>query len=81
MKFNLGKYLDAATNDSNYTVNNPANRLQRDMDRNWTDNDADYVVDCDILDFRSQGPTTTGTWIPAPPRRATRHASETFKPV
>ena len=60
VKFNLGKYLDAATNDSNYTVNNPANRLQRDMDRNWTDNDADYIVDCDILDFRSQGPTTTG---------------------
>jgi Carboxypeptidase regulatory-like domain len=60
LKFNLGKYLDAATNDSNYTVNNPANRLQRDMDRNWTDNDGDYIVDCDILDFRSQGPTTTG---------------------
>ena len=60
VKFNLGKYLDAATNDSNYTVNNPANRLQRDMDRGWTDNDGDYVVDCDILDFRAQGPTTTG---------------------
>jgi hypothetical protein len=60
LKFNLGKYLDAATNDSNYTVNNPANRLQRDMDRNWTDNDADMLIDCDILDFRPQGPTTTG---------------------
>ena len=60
LKFNLGKYLDAATNDSSYTVNNPANRVQTDMDRNWTDNDGDYVVDCDILDFRAQGPTTTG---------------------
>ena len=60
LKFNLGKYLDAATNDSNYTVNNPANRLQNDMDRNWTDNDGDYVVDCDILDLRAQSPTSTG---------------------
>jgi hypothetical protein len=61
LKFNAGRYLDAATNDSNYTINNPANRIQNDMDRSWTDNDNDKVVDCDILDLRAQSPTTTGS--------------------
>ena len=27
LKFNMGHYLDAATNDSAYTRNNPANRI------------------------------------------------------
>jgi hypothetical protein len=61
VKMNLGKYLDAATNDGNYTVNNPANRIQNDMDRDWTDNNNDKRVDCDILDVRAQSPATTGS--------------------
>jgi len=60
LKVNLGKYLDAATNDSNYTENNPANRIQTTLSRGWTDNDGDRVVDCDILNPVAQGPTTTG---------------------
>jgi hypothetical protein len=59
VKFIAGKYLDAATNDGNYTVNNPANRVQTSMNRNWTDNDRDFVIDCDVLDFRAQSPATT----------------------
>jgi len=58
VKMNLGKYLDAATNDGNYTVNNPANRVQRSMNRSWTDNDNDKVVDCNILNFTAQSPST-----------------------
>ena len=58
LKVNVGKYLDAATNDGNYTVNNPANRVQRTMNRSWTDNDGDKVIDCDILDFSRQSPAT-----------------------
>jgi hypothetical protein len=61
LKWNLGKYLDAATNDSSYTVNNPANRTQRTLTRNWTDNDGDFAVDCDILLPAQQSPTTTGS--------------------
>ena len=49
LKANVGKYLDAATNDSNYTVNNPANRIQQTLTRSWVDTDSDYVVDCEIL--------------------------------
>jgi hypothetical protein len=51
VKFNIGHYLDAATNDSAYTRNNPAGRIVRSADRNWTDADGDKVVDCDLLNF------------------------------
>ena len=59
LKFNVGKYLDSATNDENYTVNNPANRVQRTLNRSWTDNDGDRVVDCTVLEPLAQGPTNT----------------------
>jgi hypothetical protein len=60
VKFNMGHYLDAATNDSAYTRNNPANRIVTTMDRNWTDNNTNKVVDCNLLNFAAQGPTQTG---------------------
>jgi hypothetical protein len=61
LKMNAGRYLDAATNDTNYTVNNPANRIQETLSRNWTDNDGDKVVDCVILAPGAQSPATTGS--------------------
>jgi hypothetical protein len=58
IKFNMGHYLDAATNDSAYTRNNPANRIARGtlgvVTRNWQDTDGDRVVDCDLLNFGLQ---------------------------
>jgi hypothetical protein len=67
VKFNMGHYLDAATNDSAYTRNNPANRIVSAIpsaigqpSRGWTDNNGDKVVDCDLLNFAAQGPTQTG---------------------
>jgi hypothetical protein len=59
LKFNVGKYLDSATNDENYTVNNPSSRVQRSMTRSWTDTDGDKVVDCNVLNVAAQGPTNT----------------------
>ena len=62
LKFNMGHYLDAATNDSVYTQNNPAARSVRFVNnRSWADNDRDYVVDCDIMNFGAQSPATTGS--------------------
>ena len=56
LKFNLGHYLDSATNDSEYTSNSPAARIVRTASRNW--NDRFYpvgdsrrdnkVIDCDM---------------------------------
>jgi hypothetical protein len=54
LKFNLGHYLDAATNDSAYTRNNPANRIVSTVVRNWQDTNGNRVVDCDLLNFSAQ---------------------------
>jgi hypothetical protein len=62
VKFNLGRYLDAATNDSIYTQNNPANRAIRTVqNRAWQDNDRDFTIDCDLTNLAAQGPATTGS--------------------
>jgi hypothetical protein len=61
LKVNVGKYLDATTNDGNFTVNNPANRIQTTLNRSWVDRDKDKVVDCDILNPVAQSLTTTGS--------------------
>jgi hypothetical protein len=55
VKFNMGHYLDAATNDSAYTRNNPANRIVSTYTRNWTDSDNDKVVDCNLLILTANG--------------------------
>jgi hypothetical protein len=57
LKANVGKYLDAATNDSNYTVNNPANRVQRSLNRSWVDVNGNRRIDCDVLQPARQEPT------------------------
>src|SRR5687767_11218645 len=61
VKFNMGHYLDAATNDSAYTRNNPANRIVSTVSRGWTDNNQNKVVDCNLLNFAAQTPTTPGS--------------------
>ena len=55
LKFSMGHYLDAATNDSAYTRNNPANRAVSTYDRGWTDSDNDKVVDCNLLVLTHNG--------------------------
>jgi hypothetical protein len=54
VKVNAGRYLGPATNDRNYTVNNPANRIVQSVSRNWVDGNRNYVVDCDILNPAQQ---------------------------
>src|SRR5688500_13330150 len=58
VKFNIGHYLDAATNDSAYTRNNPANRTVSTYSRAWTDADNDKVVDCNLLNLGLQNPAS-----------------------
>ena len=55
LKFNLGHYLDSATNDSEYTSNSPAARIVRNASRTWQDNNRNFIVDCDILNFDANG--------------------------
>jgi hypothetical protein len=51
LKFNLGHYLDSATNDSEYTSNSPAARIVRIASRNWQDTNNNKAIDCDVLNF------------------------------
>jgi hypothetical protein len=61
LKFNLGHYLDAATNDSEYTSNSPAVRIVRTAARNWGDTNNNKVIDCDIMNFAQNGECTALT--------------------
>jgi hypothetical protein len=54
IKMNFGRYLSPATNDQNYPLNNPANRIRTTLQRNWTD-DGDKVVNCNILNPAQNG--------------------------
>ena len=57
VKFNFGKYLAYAANDSPYTSTNPGATVVRNVqNRGWTDNDRDLVVDCDLLNAAAQSP-------------------------
>jgi len=59
IKFNMGHYLDAATNDGSYTRNSPAQNIVRTVNRNWTDTNGNKVVDCDLLNFNAQSAIDT----------------------
>jgi hypothetical protein len=57
IKVNVGKYLEAATNHTTYSLSNPAARLAGSpvlgappaVTRSWTDANGNYVPDCDLL--------------------------------
>jgi hypothetical protein len=57
VKFRWGKYLAFASNDPPFTSTNRGATLVATVDREWTDNDGDRVVDCDLLNNAAQGPT------------------------
>jgi hypothetical protein len=56
VKFNFGHYLAPATNDSRYTLNNPAqtNKIVTSVTRTWSDTNPNFNVDCNILNFGAQ---------------------------
>jgi len=58
IKFNFGRYLGPATNDTIYTQSNPANGIVgynlTAINRGWTDVNGNYKVDCDILNPNAQ---------------------------
>jgi hypothetical protein len=56
VKFNFGHYLAPATNDSRYTLNNPAqtNKIVTSVTRTWADTNPNFNIDCNILNFAAQ---------------------------
>jgi hypothetical protein len=64
LKFNYGKYLSYAANDSPYTSTNPGATIVRSVTgnnrRSWTDGNNNYVVDCDLLNPAAQNNSASG---------------------
>ena len=61
LKFNYGKYLSYAANDSPYTSTNPGATIVRSVtNRGWTDGNKNYVVDCNLLNPALQDSLATG---------------------
>jgi hypothetical protein len=61
LKANIGKYLQNATNDENYTANNPAARIVRSVTmRGWVDGNSNFAVDCDLANPALQDASATG---------------------
>jgi hypothetical protein len=61
LKVNAGRYLEAAQLSANYVGNRPSTRLSTTALRNWTDNNKNYVIDCNLFNNAAQSPTTTGS--------------------
>ena len=61
VKFNFGRYLEAAQNGGLFTALNPTTRISTSASRSWTDLNNNWVPDCDLLNTAAQSPTTTGS--------------------
>jgi hypothetical protein len=48
VKVNVGKYLEPTSNNNNYILSNPIQRIATTTTRTWTDADGDFQPDCDL---------------------------------
>jgi carboxypeptidase family protein len=67
IKGNVSKYLQAANNDAQYTIANPAVTFQQTTNRSWTDANGNFLVDCNLTsrvaeDNRPAGGDVCGPW-------------------
>jgi hypothetical protein len=58
LKLRWGRYLGFASNDPPFTSTNRGATIVATVNRDWTDNDGDKVVDCNLLNNAAQGPAT-----------------------
>jgi hypothetical protein len=66
VKLNLGQYLEGVGVSTNYANSNPTLRIPTSLGafgvqgvtRTWTDADADWVPDCDLVSPTANGPST-----------------------
>jgi len=61
IKVNVGKYLTALTASNSDTDLQPGRRIALNTTRTWTDNNGNYVPDCDLRNPSAQSPGTTGS--------------------
>jgi hypothetical protein len=61
IKVNFGKYLEPTSNANNYILANPITRIATTASRSWTDNNGNWIPDCDLRSPLAQSPATTGS--------------------
>jgi hypothetical protein len=61
LKVNFGKYLEPTSNNNNYIISNPIGRIATNASRSWTDNNNNFLPDCDLRSPAAQSPATTGS--------------------
>jgi hypothetical protein len=68
IKFNVGRYLEAAVGDNgNYSALQPRSRIVTSVTRTWTDQNRNFTPDCDLMtgtaqDLRAGGGDFCGAW-------------------
>jgi Carboxypeptidase regulatory-like domain len=60
LKVNFSKYLQAANNDAQYTIANPATTFQQTTNVSWQDLNGNFVVDCNVLNRAGENNAATG---------------------
>jgi hypothetical protein len=60
IKFNFGRYLEAAQNGGLFIALNPTGRLSTTTTRTWTDNNRNYVADCNLQNPAAQDLSASG---------------------
>jgi hypothetical protein len=60
VKVNFGRYLEAAQNGGLFTALNPTGRLSTTTTRAWTDQNRNYVADCNLSNPAAQDLRPTG---------------------
>ncbi len=61
VRASANKYLNGQSLQGLGTAPNPILSLVNSASRAWTDNDRDWVVDCDLTSVAAQSPATTGS--------------------
>jgi hypothetical protein len=64
LKFNFGRYLEAAQNGGFFTALNPTNRLTTTTTRTWQDDNQNWIADCDLRNPAAQGTQTPAGGTP-----------------
>jgi len=60
LKVNVSKYLQAANNDAQYTIANPATTFQQTTNVAWTDSNSNKVVDCNVMNRAGENNSAAG---------------------
>lgn len=78
LKLNMGRYLEAAQNGGLFIALNPTSRLSTTTTRAWTDQNRNYIADCDLMNPNNQDLRASGGDLCGPNANA-NFGTQTFE--